>query len=96
MALYPLAQKPITAYSQDPRGFAFWQEPEGWVGQEALYLTLESLHPDREALVAEFQPYFGELEAIAAIPLTRGGAETDTVLVYRTTSQQRAYDYPYP
>jgi len=96
MALYPLAQKPITAYSQDPRGFAFWQEPEGWVGQEALYLTLASLHPDREALVAEFQPYFGELEAIAAIPLTRGGAETDTVLVYRTTSQQRAYDYPYP
>jgi hypothetical protein len=96
MALYPLARKPITALSQDPRGFAFWHDPETWVGQNALYVTLASLHPDREELVNEFEPYFEDLEAIAEIPLTRGGTETETVLVYQASDMQQPYAYPYP
>jgi len=96
MALRPLARKPITTFSQDPRGFAFWHQPEKWVGQNALYVTLASLHPDREGLVAEFEPYFGALEAIAEISLTRGGAETETGLVYRASDMEQAYEYPYP
>lgn len=96
MAIYPLAQKPLTAFSQDPRGFAFWHEPATWIGQDALYLTLKSLHPDQDELVAEFQPYFASVNAIGAVPLTRGGAEADTVLIYQMTDMQQAYQYPYP
>jgi 4-amino-4-deoxy-L-arabinose transferase-like glycosyltransferase len=96
MALHPLRATPITAFSQDPRGLAFWQQPETWVGQNALYVTLASLHPDPNELVAEFQPYFSDLEAIGEIPLTRGGTTTETVLVYRAKDMQRAYPYPYP
>ncbi|NEQ47329.1 MAG: phospholipid carrier-dependent glycosyltransferase [Leptolyngbya sp. SIOISBB] len=96
MALYPLAQKPLTAFSQDPRGFAFWHEPETWMGQDALYLTLNSLHPDPAELVAEFQPYFAMVNTVGEIPLTRGGIEADTVLIYQMNDMQRAYEYPYP
>ncbi|HEY9888224.1 MAG TPA: glycosyltransferase family 39 protein [Candidatus Obscuribacterales bacterium] len=96
MALYPLGGKPITCFSQDPRGFAFWATPQTWVGQTALYVTLASLHRDRAALIAEFQSYFASLEPLGELPLTRGGAVTDTVLVYRTTAMQRPYPYPYP
>ena len=96
MALHPLTSHPITCFSQDPRGFAFWDEPEAWVGQEALYITLASLHPDRTALTAEFQPFFQTLEPLQEIPLTRGGTVTETVLVYQTTAMQQPYSYPYP
>ncbi|MEM1309237.1 MAG: 4-amino-4-deoxy-L-arabinose transferase, partial [Cyanobacteria bacterium P01_H01_bin.153] len=95
-ALYPLVRQPITCFSQDPRGFAFWHEPQTWIGQDALYITLASLHPNRSELVREFQPYFQNLEAIAEVPLTRGGAPTETVLVYRASSLQHPYAYPYP
>ena len=96
MALYPLDPHPITAFSQDPRGFAFWHEPITWVGQDALYVTLGSLHPDPNELLAEFQPYFRDLVEIGEIPLSRGGTTTETVLVYRATEMQQAYEYPYP
>jgi 4-amino-4-deoxy-L-arabinose transferase-like glycosyltransferase len=96
MALHPLVQNPITVFSQDPRGFAFWQDTAAWIGQDAVYVTLASLHPDRIEGVAEFAPYFDELEAIAELPLIRGGAETETVLVYRAHTMQRPYEYPYP
>ena len=96
MALQPLTQRPVTCFSQDPRGFAFWNTPETWVGQDALYITLASLHRDRIALVNEFQPFFQRLEPLQEIQLTRGGAVTETVLVYRADAMQKPYDYPYP
>ncbi|WP_204141086.1 glycosyltransferase family 39 protein [Halomicronema sp. CCY15110] len=96
MALYPLAQKPITAFSQDPRGFAFWHAPDQWRGQTALYITLASLHPDRDELRAEFQPYFANLEPIGEIELSRGGVKAETILVYRAENMNTAYEYPYP
>ncbi|MGF1521539.1 MAG: ArnT family glycosyltransferase [Leptolyngbyaceae cyanobacterium] len=96
MALSPLTRHPITCFSQDPRGFAFWTSPGTWVGQDALYLTLDSLHPDRALLVAEFHPFFEVIEPVQEIQLTRAGAVTDTVLVYRATTMQQPYSYPYP
>jgi len=96
MALHPLTSPSITCFSQDPRGYALWYDPQTWVGQDALYVTLASLHPDRETLVEEFRPYFGSLERIQEIPLMRGGAVTETVLVYRAVNMQRSYPYPYP
>lgn len=96
MALHPLTLLPLTCFSQDPRGFAFWFEPQRWVGQNALYFTLDSLHPSRAELVAEFQPFFASLEPLAAIPLRRGGTVTETVLIYRATAMGQAYRYPYP
>jgi 4-amino-4-deoxy-L-arabinose transferase-like glycosyltransferase len=101
MALYPLTAatdmpKPTTTFSQDPRGFAFWFPSTTWLDRDALYLTLASLHPDRAALVAEFQPYFRAIEPVGEVPLTRGGAVTDTVLVYRAIALHTPYPYPYP
>ena len=96
MALQPLTQRPITCFSQDPRGFAFWHAPATWVGQDALYITLASLHADRTALVDEFLPFFQALKPLQEIQLTRGGTVTETVLVYQADTMQIPYDYPYP
>ncbi|MGF1458569.1 MAG: ArnT family glycosyltransferase [Leptolyngbyaceae cyanobacterium] len=96
MALYPLAAQPITCFSQDPRGFAFWHDPTEWIGDSALYVTLASLHPEQDELLAEFEPYFQDMTLVDEIPLTRGGVPTETVLIYRASTMQQAYIYPYP
>jgi hypothetical protein len=96
LALQPLAPLSVTCFSQDPRGFAFWFDPETWIGRDAIFFTLASLHRDRDALTAEFQPYFQKLTPLAEIPLYRGGVVTETVLLYRATTMQQTYDYPYP
>lgn len=96
MALHSLTPKPITCFSQDPRGFAFWNTPTTWLDQDALYVTLASLHRDRAAPVAKFQPYFRRLAIVGEVPLTRGGTVTETVLVYQAEAMQQPYVYPYP
>ena len=96
MALHPLTPRPITCFSQDPRGFAFWTSPDTWIGQNAFYLTLASLHPDRAALTAEFQPFFQSFEPMQEIQLARGGIVVETVLVYQATMMMQPYNYPYP
>lgn len=95
MALQPLTQRPITCFSQDPRGFAFWSPPTAWVGKQSLYITLASLHPDLAALEAEFRPYFATLAPLAEVNLTRGGVVVETVLIYETSAMERPYSYPY-
>jgi hypothetical protein len=95
MAVHFLANRPITCFSQDPRGFAFWGSAAQWVGQTAVYATLASLHPNDDPAV-EFAPYFQSLEKFAEIPLTRGGSVTETVWFYQTSSLTQAYPYPYP
>lgn len=96
MALHPLTPLPITCFSQDPRGFAFWHDSSQWIGQDALYVTLASLHADPARLVAEFQPYFAALAPLTSVPLTRGGVVSETVLIYQAMGLKQPYPYPYP
>jgi 4-amino-4-deoxy-L-arabinose transferase-like glycosyltransferase len=73
MAIHPLSANPITCFSQDPRGFVFWYDPTEWLGQNAVYVTLASLHPigtegtvdEAEGTVDEAEGTVDEAEAIA-------------------------------
>jgi hypothetical protein len=38
MALTPLADTPITCFSTDLRGFAFWSRADQWLGEDAYSL----------------------------------------------------------
>jgi hypothetical protein len=42
----PLEQMPVTAFSQDPRGFAFWFNQPDWLGGDALYMTMDRFADD--------------------------------------------------
>jgi 4-amino-4-deoxy-L-arabinose transferase-like glycosyltransferase len=96
MALYPLVPLPVTAFSQDPRGFAIWfRDQQPWIGQDALYITLARFDQDPEIL-ANYEPLFSQLEPLTEIPLTRGGMVVDTLHVYQARDFQQAYVYPYP
>ncbi|WOD41773.1 glycosyltransferase family 39 protein [Nodosilinea sp. E11] len=94
MAIHPILDLPVTAFSQDPRGFAFWFNPQDWVGQDALYLTLDRFAQDDEIL-ARYQPLFDTIEPLGTVPLRRGGEVTETIHVYRATNLRQAYVYPY-
>ena len=94
MGIHPLVDLPVTAFSQDPRGFAFWFDPRDWVGQDALYMTLDRFTQDDEIL-DRYLPLFDSIEPLATVPLMRGGEVTETIHIYRANNLLRAYEYPY-
>ncbi|MDX2272198.1 MAG: glycosyltransferase family 39 protein [Cyanobacteriota bacterium] len=95
MALTPISQKPITCFSPDPRGFAFWSQPQQWLGQNALYITsrLFQDRPESDPL-PPYANYFERVEPIGEIPLRRAGEIVQTFLVYQATYLQHPYLWP--
>ncbi len=93
MAIAPLTpQPPITCFSDDLRGFAFWSSPPDWVGKNALYITTakfanEISHP--------YSDYFQSLTFLAEIPITRGGQTVETFQIYQATNLLKPYPRPY-
>jgi hypothetical protein len=94
MAIHPLRDVPITAFSQDPRGFAFWFNQTDWLGQDALYLTLERFAQDPDIL-AQYQPLFDTIEPLTTLDLRRGGEVTETIHVFKASGFNQPYVYPY-
>ncbi|PZV15575.1 MAG: 4-amino-4-deoxy-L-arabinose transferase [Leptolyngbya sp.] len=94
MGIHPVVDLPVTAFSQDPRGFAFWFNPQDWVGQDALYMTIDRFVQDDEIL-DRYRPLFDSIEPLGIIPLMRGGEVTETIHIYRANNLRQAYEYPY-
>jgi hypothetical protein len=94
MAIHPIIDLPVTVFSQDPRGFAFWFNPQDWVGQDALYFTLDRFAQTNE-IVDRYRPLFDSIEPLGTVPLRRGGEVTETIHVYRANRLRQAYEYPY-
>lgn len=90
MALMPTFHKPVTCFSLDMRGFAFWSHPEQWLGKDALYITISRFQQKPE-LTAEFSTYFQKLTEIGTVPLKRGGAVTETFYVYQAKKLLKPY-----
>lgn len=95
MAIHPLMNLPITCFSQDPRGFAFWFDQTMWLGQDALYITLERFYQQPD-ITNRYRSQFSSLEYLSQIPLTRGGVQVETLHVYRARQFKVPYAYPYP
>jgi hypothetical protein len=94
MAIHPLVDVPVTAFSQDPRGFAFWFDQTRWLGGDALYITIERFIDDPE-IQAAYTPLFKALEPMATIALNRGGEVTETFHIVRANGFRKVYSYPY-
>ncbi len=94
MALTPLFHTPITAFSMDVRGFAFWSQAEQWLGKDALYITVSRFHEMKE-LTDEYRTYFSSLQEIGTVPIRRGGAVTEVFYVYQAKTLLKPYPRPY-
>lgn len=94
MAIHPLVEVPVTAFSQDPRGFAFWFNQEDWLGGDALYITLDRF-VDEPGILAAYEPLFESIESLTTVPLERGGEVTETFHIFRANGFRATYQYPY-
>jgi hypothetical protein len=94
MAIHPLVDLPVTAFSQDPRGFAFWHNPQDWVGQDGLYMTIDRF-TETDEIIDRYRPLFDSIEPLAIVRLRRGGSVTEIIHVYRANNLRQAYEYPY-
>jgi 4-amino-4-deoxy-L-arabinose transferase-like glycosyltransferase len=86
MAIAPLNPPPLTCFSDDIRGFAFWSNPEDWLGKTGVYIT-SSRQPNPD----QYQAYFERIEKLGDIPILRGGAIVETIQLYRCTTLLKPY-----
>jgi hypothetical protein len=94
MALHPLRNIPVTAFSQDPRGFAFWFNQSQWLGKDALFMTLERFARKPE-IIEQYSPLFEDLQPLTVIPLYRAGEVTETIHIFWAKGFRQVYRYPY-
>ncbi len=94
MALAPITDTPITCLCDDIRGFAFWSRADEWVGKDGLYITISRFN-DKKDLTDKYRTYFSSLQAIATVPIRRGGAVTETIYVYQGKTLLKPYPRPY-
>jgi 4-amino-4-deoxy-L-arabinose transferase-like glycosyltransferase len=94
MALTPLFQTPVTCFSKDMRGFAFWSRADQWLGKDALYVTISRFNKMTE-LTDEFRTYFSSLQEIGTVPMRRGGAVTEVFYVYQAKTLLKPYPRSY-
>ncbi|HEY9614592.1 ArnT family glycosyltransferase [Allocoleopsis sp.] len=94
MALTPLAHTPITCFAPDMRGFAFWSKSEQWLGQDALYITLDRFYQKKE-LTDRYRDYFKNLQEIGTVPIRRGGGVIEVIHVSQAKTLLKPYPRPY-
>ncbi|MEO1401493.1 MAG: glycosyltransferase family 39 protein [Cyanobacteria bacterium J06635_1] len=94
MAISPMTNAPVTAFTEDPRGHALWFNPENWRGRQVVFISIADF--DQTALKAEYQSYFSQFELLDTVALARSGAVTETVYLYQVGQLTKNYPYPYP
>jgi hypothetical protein len=82
MAIAPLTEIPVTCFSHDQRGFAFWTFLEDLKGKDGLYVTIKRF-AELETLNQQYQTYFTHIDEIGQIPIIRSGEVTEIFYVYQ-------------
>jgi 4-amino-4-deoxy-L-arabinose transferase-like glycosyltransferase len=85
-------QVPVLCYNGvDARGFAFWSQPDDWVGWNGLLVATTDCQQDLEV----FAKFFRRIEPVAVFPMTRSGTPFRTVWVYRCIEQIHPFPFTY-
>lgn len=93
IALPPSTDLPVTSFTQDPRGHAFWFDSQDWLGKDALFVSIADF--SQVAAVAAITPYFQAVTPLMQLTTQRGGTKTETFYLYRAHRLIRPYLYPY-
>lgn len=90
IAIHPLKSIPVTCFCNDPRGFAFWSDPQEWLGKNGLLITTRRFAKKPE-VIDRYRPYFQQFEKLGEIPIKRGGAVMDIFYVYQGKNFLKLY-----
>jgi 4-amino-4-deoxy-L-arabinose transferase-like glycosyltransferase len=85
---------PVACYhTYDARGFAFWSNPEDYVGKTG-YLVIAD-EASEAATLREYAPFFQTVTVVAEFPMLRGGTPFRRVKVYRCDTQTKPYPFDF-
>jgi 4-amino-4-deoxy-L-arabinose transferase-like glycosyltransferase len=94
MAIEPIFHKPITCFDSNPRSFAFWSQPQQWVGKNAIYLGTKAAEVDVD-VVNLYPSYFKKITKLGEIPIRRGGVVIQTFSIYQAENMLKPFPRPY-
>jgi 4-amino-4-deoxy-L-arabinose transferase-like glycosyltransferase len=81
---------PVLCYhGWDARSFAFWSEPDEWVGRDGILLAFNERAED----VGGYVPWFEKIEALGGFEVKRAGAPIRKVGLYLCIGQKRAFPF---
>lgn len=92
MAIEPLG-KPVACFDRDMRGFAYWANPQKFVGQNALFIHDDLTAPN--SIEEEYGPYFRSIQKLQDLDIDRGGQPIRKLSIYRASAMHTAYPFPY-
>jgi 4-amino-4-deoxy-L-arabinose transferase-like glycosyltransferase len=82
----------VACYNQgDARGFAYWSNPDDWVGQNGILIDTEN----REWVIDRYRDYFQQIDPLPDITMTRGGRPFRKLQVYFCEKQTRPFPFRY-
>jgi 4-amino-4-deoxy-L-arabinose transferase-like glycosyltransferase len=91
LALGPSA--PVLVFSQDPRGWAAFNDSARRIGQDAVIVATRERLPDAIAMTRD---YFARLDAPQFFSFGRGGRDEITLALVPAHGLTRAFPVPYP
>ena len=98
---------PVVCYNSiDARGFAFWSQPEDWVGKSGYFVLVNNFDDERSKLdptapqevewvLKETRGFFRSVTLAAKFPMTRGGRPWREVRVFQCDDQLRPFPFTY-
>ena len=97
MAMPPEISKavslPVTSFTVDPRGHAFWFNQSNWKGKDALLISLADT--TQAEFLSELGPYFEKITPLTEIATQRGGENSEIFYLYQASNLIKPYPYPY-
>lgn len=83
---------PVLAFTRgDPRGFAFFDRADRYLGRDGIIVTTKSL----EEITGAFGPYFERIVPIGDVPVGRRGRNEYVLHLYRGQRLVAPYPQPY-
>jgi Dolichyl-phosphate-mannose-protein mannosyltransferase len=86
-------ERPVTVFSDDPRGFAFLADPAAFVGKDAVVIVSQKRLAET---IAALTPYFATLGDTQSVTLGRDGRDEIKLALIPARRLLRAYPLPYP
>lgn len=85
-------RRPVVCYNlDDPRGFAFWSEPEQWVGLDGVLIMVNEDYTP----FTSYLRWFESCEALDDFWVERAGKPIRRVRIFRLNNQVAALPYQY-
>ncbi len=89
MAIEPF-HKPLTCFDADLRNFAFWSQPDQWLGKKAIYISSAKAEADFDAKNL-YPSYFAKLTKLGEVPIQRGGETIQKFSIYQSDNMLKPF-----